>query len=109
MLFPHSSVCVRVCVCACACVGLCDCNTVDADRLELISCLFSMVTYMYMYSCELFVVWNHRSVCELICYSLYRYGHVEVVELLVECGCNKEATDSDGDTPLHDAARYVYW
>ncbi len=114
MLFPHSSVCVYVCVCvlACACVGLCGCNTVDADSLELISCLFSMVTYMYMYyvcSCKLFVVWNHWSVHELMCYSLYRRGHVKVVELLVESGCNKEATDSAGDTPLHDAARYVYW
>ncbi len=71
-----------------------------------------MVTYMYMYSvcfCELFVVWNHWSVHELICYSLYREGHVEVVELLIERGCNKEATDNDGDTPLHNAASYVYW
>ncbi len=67
-----------------------------------------MVMYMYMYSCELFVVWNHWSVHELICYSLYRGGHVEVVELLIEKGCNKEA-DSYGDTPLHLAVRYVYW
>ncbi len=71
-----------------------------------------MVTYMYMYSvcsCDLSVVWNHWSVHELICYSLYRKGHVEVVELLIERGCNKEATDSYGETPLHKAARYVYW
>ncbi len=34
---------------------------------------------------------------------------MKVVELLVEKGCNKEATDYAGDTPLHFAARYVYW
>ncbi len=115
MLFPHSSVCVCmyvcVCVCVCVCVHVCVAiTTVDADSLDLISCLFSMVTYMYsVCSCELFVVWNHWSVHELICYSLYRRGYVEVVELLIERGCNKEATDSAGETPLHKAARYVYW
>ncbi len=112
-------VCVRVHVCVCVhvrvrvhlrvCVCVCVATTEDADSLDL---MFSMVTNMYMYSvcsCEVFVVWNHWSAHELICYSLYSYGHVEVVELLIERGCNKEATDDDGETPLHKAARYVYW
>ena len=39
---------------------------------------------------------------------LCRQGHPEVVKYLHGLGLSLEATDNDGDTPLHNAARYGY-
>ena len=34
--------------------------------------------------------------------------HTQIVRLLVRAGANLNITDKDGDTPLHEALRYIY-
>lgn len=37
------------------------------------------------------------------------WGHAHVIKYLIEsCGCNVNVQDSEGDSPLHDAARFAH-
>ncbi|XP_078309434.1 uncharacterized protein LOC144617865 [Crassostrea virginica] len=41
-------------------------------------------------------------------YAASRYGHVDVVDLLIECGAECNQSDEDGRTPIHAASEAGY-
>ena len=83
----------------------------DKDKQDRLACSFAFAAADFghkeivRFYCELVLIKINKIIMAiLLCIGLLCMGHIEIVEILLRAGADKDKQDGFGSTPLHTAA-----